>query len=253
MKPILFSIGNFHLYSFGLMVALGVMVSIFLMERRAARFGFPTHEMVLDFVFVSVVFGFLGARIDYLLQNAAYYLEHPLEVFAFWEGGLIFYGGVVGAFFGLMGFCKIKKISFAKALDFLLPYIALTHAFGRVGCFLNACCGGKACDLPWAVQFPDTEVRVHPTQLYEVPLDLVLFAVLSFVYVRNQKKQAEPGETAVFYFFGYGLIRFFMEFFRAGNPFIGPLTVNQWFSIFLMLVSAIFYWFRKSKAANVHP
>lgn len=252
MKPILFSYGSFHIYSFGLMVALGVMLSVFLMERRSARFGFPGREMVLDFVFVSVLFGFIGARIDYILQNFAYYSERPMEIFAFWEGGLIFYGGVVGAFLGLVGFCRMKKISFAKALDFLLPYIALTHAFGRVGCFFNACCGGKACDLPWAVTFPETGIAVHPVQLYEVALDLILFAALSCHYVRNEKRPvpAAPGATAVFYFFGYGLIRFFMEFFRTGNPFIGPLTINQWFSVFLIIVSGSFYAFRLQKKAN---
>ena len=254
MKPILFSIGNFHLYSFGLMVALGVLVSIFLMERRAARFGFPSQEMILDFVFVAVASGFLGARIDYVFQNFSYYSQHPLEVFAFWEGGLIFYGGLVGSFSALIIFCRMKKVSFVKVLDFLLPYVALSHAFGRMGCFFNGCCGGKVCDLPWAVRFPGTEFSVHPTQLYEVALDLLLFVALSYYYSRNQKQaQQNPGQTAILYFFGYGLLRFITEFFRAGNPSFGSFTYNQWFSIFLMAVSAIFYACRmKSASGDFH-
>lgn len=243
MRPILFSIGNFHLFSFGLMVAIGLMLSVFLMERRAARFGFPAQDMVLDFIFVAVAFGFLGARVDYVFQNADYYSKHLLEIFAFWEGGLIFYGGVVGAFFALICFCRVKKVSFVKTLDFLLPFVALCHAFGRVGCFLNGCCGGKVCSLPWAVRFPETAAAVHPTQLYEVFFDLLLFAVLSYFYTRNQKRAVpeSPGETALFYFSGYGMIRFVMEFFRSGNPYWGPLTINQWFSILIIFIPAILY------------
>ncbi len=253
MKPILFSIGHFHLYSFGLMTALGVMICVLLMERRAARFGFPSKERVLDFIFVSVAFGFIGARINYVFQNAAYYSAHFLEIFAVWEGGLIFYGGVVGAFSALFVFCRMKKVSFVKTLDFLLPFVALAHAFGRFGCFLNGCCGGKACALPWAVKFPETQFSVHPTQLYEVILDLLLFAVLSYFYIRNQKRPAPEasGETAIFYFFGYGVIRFMMEFFRAGNPYWGPLTINQWFSLLLIFISGLFYVKRFQKTRGV--
>lgn len=237
MKPILFSFGNFHLYSFGAMVFIGLVLSLYLMERRAKLSGFPAGDMVFDLVFVVVGAGFLGGRIAYVIENREIYLQNPLGFFAFWEGGLIFYGGMISSVIGLSIFGRIKKISLLKILDFLLPYTALTHAFGRIGCFLNGCCGGRACDLPWAVRFPDEAVAVHPTQLYETAWNLVLFAFLYSIQVKGKSRE---GSITYLYFFFYGLGRFVVEFFRSGNPFWGALTANQWMSIAIMAASALF-------------
>lgn len=237
MSPILFHLGPLPVFSFGFLVACGVLLSISLMSRKAQKTGFPPGDMSSDMVFVSVGTGFLGARFYYVLQNLDWYAKNPGQIFAFWEGGLIFYGGVFGAFLGLWAFCRFKKASFAKSLDFILPYVALTHAFGRLGCFMNGCCYGTACDLPWAVQFPDLPAPVHPTQLYEAALDLGLFLFLSRRY--NQKRF--DGEVALFYFIFYAAIRFFIEFFRADNPSWAMWTLNQWASFAVFLAAACFY------------
>lgn len=236
MKPILFSFGSFHLYSFGLMVALGVTLSLFLMQRQI-RFGFPSREEAYDLVFVTAFTGFLGARLNYVIQNAAWYWSHPLKIFAIWEGGLIFYGGVIGSLAGLWVFTRIRKISFVKVLDFLLPYVALTHAFGRIGCFLNGCCTGKPCNLPWAVKFPELSVPVHPTQLYEAAFDFLLFLFLSARY----SKRHFDGEVTALYFMLYSVARFVIEFYRADNPFWGFLTINQWMSLLVFAAALFFY------------
>ncbi|MDD5672466.1 MAG: prolipoprotein diacylglyceryl transferase, partial [Candidatus Omnitrophica bacterium] len=101
MKPIFFSLGQFHLYSFGVMVALGVIVALFLMFRRARGREFPQVNDIYDMVFITVTMGFVGARVSYVIQNLAWYLEHPFKIFALWEGGLIFYGGLAVAVFSL--------------------------------------------------------------------------------------------------------------------------------------------------------
>lgn len=247
MHPVLFSFGQFHLYSFGLMVSLGVMLSLFLMERRAQKNGFPKKDMIFDLVFVAVLSGFLGGRIAYVIENFGWYLKNPAAVFAVWEGGLIFYGGMITSFLAVVLYGRAKKISPAALFDFLLPFVSLSHAFGRLGCFLNGCCGGRTCSLPWAVRFPDTEAPVHPTQIYEFIWDMVLFLFLSNYYEKNR---ARTGMTTVLYFFLYGLGRFTVEFFRAGNPFWGPLTANQWTSLFIMAASAVFFAAKKGKPAH---
>jgi len=104
MKPILLSFGHFHLYSYGLMVASGVLIALLLMLRRARQDGFPTTNDVYDLVFVTLLTGFLGARTFYVIQNFYWYSANPGKILAFWEGGLIFYGGLIGSFLGVCFF-----------------------------------------------------------------------------------------------------------------------------------------------------
>lgn len=243
MKPVLFSFGAFHLYSYGLCIAVGVLLSVFLMQRRAAREGFPSKEAILDIAFSILIWGFLGARLFYVIQNFSYYTAEPLKIFAVWEGGLIVYGGLIAGLAGFWIALRKKKIPFWKMLDFIVPYIALSQAFGRIGCFLNGCCFGKACDLPWAVQFPETVHAVHPTQLYEAAFDLWLFAFL----LAYRKKGRFDGQIGLSYFLLYGLGRFFVEFLREPGWAWQGITLNQWLSVGVIFASFLFFQYRKKK------
>ncbi|MBI3306901.1 MAG: prolipoprotein diacylglyceryl transferase [Candidatus Omnitrophica bacterium] len=244
MRPILFSLGPFHLYSFGLMVLIGLLISLRAMTARAAHDGFPKKEDAADLIFIIVLFGFIGARVFYVIENSAWYLEHPLSVFAIWEGGLIFYGGVAGALLALFIAMKLKKIPYLAGLDFLLPYVALTQAFGRIGCFLNGCCYGKACSFSWCMLFPEFDGPVHPTQLYEAAYAFLLFFLLTRLY---DKKQFQ-GQVTVFYFMLYAAGRFTIEFFRAGHPFFLSFTFNQAFSGVLFLGAFSLFVFLRRRA-----
>jgi len=244
MKPILFSFGSIHLYSYGLSIALGVLLSMFFFFFCALGEGFPGLDEVFDMAFVVLVWGFLGARLFYVIQNFSYYAAEPLKLFAVWEGGLIFYGGAITAFLGLWLTARKKKWRFLKLLDFLVPYGALTHAFGRIGCFLNGCCFGKACDLPWSVRFPEIPYAVHPAQLYEAFYDLVLFAFL----LQRGKRVRFEGEISLLYFLLYGMGRYMIEFVREpGWRWMG-LTSNQWLSAAIMLAAFILFQSRRRKA-----
>ncbi len=245
MKPILLSWGTIHLYSYGLSIALGVLLSMFLMKRRALREGFPSPEEVFDMAFVVLVWGFLGARLFYVIQNFSYYMAEPLKLFAVWEGGLIFYGGAIAAFLGLWLTARKKKWRFWRLLDFLVPYGVLTHAFGRIGCFLNGCCFGKACDLPWAVRFPEIPYAVHPTQLYEAFYDLVLFLFL----IQRRKRVRFEGEISLLYFLLYGMGRYMIEFVREPGWMWMGLTSNQWLSVAMMVAAFILFQSRRRKAS----
>ncbi len=245
MKPILFSIGPLHLYSYGFCIAVGLLVSLFLMKRSALREGFPGPDEVFDIAFVILVWGFLGARLFYVFQNFSYYMSEPLKIFAVWEGGLIFYGGAVAALVGFGLTVRRKKWPFWKTLDFLAPYGALTHAFGRIGCFLNGCCSGKICRLPWAVRFPEFPYAVHPTQLYEALYDIILFAF----FVQRRKQIRFEGEIGLLYFLLYGMGRFVIEFLREPGWMWRGITSNQWLSIAIMVTAFIFFQIRRRKVA----
>ncbi len=238
MKPVLFYIGPLPVFSFGTLIALGVFLSLFLMNRKSKRTGFPASpELIADLVFAGVFSGFLGGRLFYIFENGAYYWREPLRIFALWDGGLIFYGGVAGALLGLFWTFQIRKISYWKGLDFLIPYGALIHAFGRVGCFLNGCCAGKVCDLPWAVTVEG--VKLHPVQLYEAAFNFLLFL---FLNARYEKKKFE-GEIIALYFILYAAGRFVFEFFRVNPGWI--LSYNQWESLALLSAGGIIYMRRR--------
>jgi len=233
MNPILIQIGPLVIYAFGVMIISGVLVSLFLMLREVRTSGVMGPNEVYDLIFAALFAGLVGSRFAYVVQYADWYVRHPSQIFAFWEGGLIFYGGVIGAFAALLTVMRIKKIRVIQGLDFLAPYIALTTAFGRVGCFLNGCCGGRECNLPWAVVFPGRDAGVHPTQLYSSLFNLILFLLLRW----RSGRKAFDGEIFLLYFIGYAAGRFCVEFYRAGNPGWFFLTYNQWASVVIFVVS----------------
>lgn len=243
MRPFLFSLGPFHLYSFGAAVALGVMTSLFLMTRASKKENFLSSNEIFDLVFITVLSGFFSARLYFVLQNWEEYKTQAWQIFAIWEGGLIFYGGVIGSFLAVCIYFKFKKIRPLRGLDFLLPYIALAHAFGRIGCFLNGCCGGKACSYFFCVLFPETPAAVHPAQLYETCLDLMLFLLLRRFY----KQRRFDGQITALYFILYSAGRFLIEFFRDGNPGWGMLTWNQWIAAAFMAVFSGVYFYQSKK------
>jgi phosphatidylglycerol:prolipoprotein diacylglycerol transferase len=244
MIPVLFSFGTIHLYSYGLCIAVGVLLSLFLMKRRAVKEGFPKPDEVLDVAFAILVWGFLGARLFYVIQNLSYYAVEPLKIFAVWEGGLIFYGGAIAAFLGFALMVRKRKWPFWKTLDFIVPYGALSHAFGRIGCFLNGCCFGKSCHLPWAVRFPELPYAVHPTQLYEASYDLLLFVFL----LKRRKRARFEGEISLLYFLLYGMGRYTIEFVREPGWMWMGLTSNQWLSIAIMVAAFTLFKIRQRKA-----
>lgn len=248
MIPVLFSWGSIHLYSYGLSLAVGLLIALHLMRRRAAKGDFLKPDDVSDILMAVFIWGFAGARLLFVIQNLSLFVSNPLKVFAVWEGGLVFYGGAIAGTFGFYITAKLKKLSFWKLLDFFTPYAALVQCFGRIGCFLNGCCYGKTCDLPWAVHFPHVEGLVHPTQIYEAIYDLALFF---FLLARRRSARFE-GEVGLLYFLLYAFGRYLIEFAREpGLSWMG-LTFNQWISAGIIFVAFIFFKVRLSMTERKH-
>lgn len=238
MFPEIASFGPFTLHSYGLLIAVGVFFCLFLMKRSARRYGFPPTEKVFDLVFVVVFSGFVGARFFYIVQEWSWYRSHPLEMIQIWKGGLVYYGGMAASLTGFFLYVKSARLPFLKTSDFTMPYIPFVHAFGRVGCFLNGCCYGKVCHLPWAVQFPLLPEPVHPTQLYEALFNLGLFGFLVWFYPRRRF----PGENTSLYLILYPAGRFLLEFLRGDQPpWLFSLSLQQVLSFFFIWVGFLVY------------
>jgi len=238
MWPEICSIGPLTIHSYGLLIALGVFLSIYLMVKAARRYGFPPADKVFDLVFVVVFAGFVGARLFYILQEWPWYQKHPLEIFQIWKGGLVYYGGMMGSFFGFFLYVAWIRLPLLAASDFVIAYIPLAHAFGRIGCYLNGCCYGRPTALFWGVQFPFLAGPVHPTQLYEAAFNLALSLFLINYYPRRRF----VGEMTALYLMIYSVGRILVELFRGDQPpWLSPFTLHQMLSALFILVGMMLY------------
>ncbi len=270
MLPTLFKIGPVPIHSYGLMMALGFLIALYLGRRDAPRFGVDP-DMVSDCGFWTLLMGLLGTRVLYIIMyHDQFSWSRPWEWFAIWQGGLVFQGGIPPALLMVYIYARRYKVGFWHLLDMGIPYAALGHAIGRIGCFLNGCCYGLRTDLPWGISFPrvpfdtsqtytgspvyaDHALRydlntsidqwsypVHPTQLYSFAGLVVIFLVL--LYLRNHWRPFHGSIFAV-YFMLYGVFRFIVEMFRGDhNPIhLLGLTDQQVFSIIAVVLGIFLF------------
>jgi phosphatidylglycerol:prolipoprotein diacylglycerol transferase len=216
VHPIAFQLGFLTVHWYGVMIALAFLAGLWTATRRARRENIP-GEKIADVVLWLMAGSIIGARFAYV---ATYwkdeFADQPLsEIFMIQHGGLVYYGGLIGA--GLTGSIYLcwKKMPFWKAADVLAPSIALGSVFGRIGCLLNGCCYGRACNLPWAIRFPADHVThgapVHPTQIYDALDNFILYLLLAWLF-RHKKFD---GQVFATYLIGYAATRTIMESFRG--------------------------------------
>jgi len=231
MHPILFHIGPFALHSYGVFVAMAFLSAMGLALREAGRVG-EDPEKILDLCFYVLVAAIAGSRILYVVVNWPTFEQDPVEIVRIWHGGLVFYGGFIGAFIAAWWYIRSKKLSFLKTADILAPSIAFGQFVGRIGCFCAGCCYGKPSNLPWAVVFTDPEslaprgIPLHPTQLYSSLNGLLIFALL----VGLRRIKSFDGQLFWSYVLLYAVTRSIIEIFR-GDPrgmfFGGAISTSQ--------------------------
>ena len=258
MIPSLFTIGPFTVYGYGLFVALGFLFGTLYTVRAASRDGI-SRDVSLDVIVWVFVAGLLGARVLYILTDLDYYLASPLLMLKVWEGGLVFYGGFILAFFVAMWFMRKNGLPVWKVADIMAPSVALGIALGRIGCFLNGCCYG-ALSKQWGISFPGKDnppvfaqqvadglispaaacsLPVLPVQLYFALHGLIIFAVLLFM----ERYKRFDGFIFWILVILYSAGRFFIEGIRYYEPayIIGGLTVSQVISagLFILAISVL--------------
>ena len=231
MYPIIYKIGPFTIYSFGVMLALAVVVCTFLLSRDMKQALGISSEKVFDFVFWVVMSGIIGARSFFVFLNFNYFLAHPTELIMVQKGGLAWQGSLLAGFVVSVWYIKKHKWPAGPFLDVVAPYIALGQAIGRIGCFLNGCCYGKP--FKWGVYFPVHETVLHPTQLYD---SLGLFLIF-FILKKYQKILKIPGQVFLLYLFLTSTQRFIIEFFRADHEILGALSIFQWICLAIILIT----------------
>ncbi|HEA46887.1 MAG TPA: prolipoprotein diacylglyceryl transferase [bacterium] len=246
MYPVLFKIGHIAIHSYGVLIATAFLVGLWIANNEAKRKGIDS-KLVSDFAIYAIIFGMLGARLGYVFFfDFAYFISRPLQILAIWQGGLVLYGGIVGGLLAGIWFIKRRRLNFWKFADTFAPALILGQAIGRIGCFLSGDGYGLPTGLPWGVRFPEGslaslrfgQVAVHPTQIYESLLNLVIFAFLW----RMRKRKTFDGFLFLLYLILYSTIRFFIEFLRADSLYIagGPVRSAQLISVAIIAFSFLF-------------
>jgi len=254
--PQLFHIGSFAVPTYGILVATGVLLGLWISVRNSARQGIKP-ENAWDFGIAVVLAGILGSKILYILVDWKTYAEHPKEIFSLstLQAGGVFSGGLIGAFIVAWWFLLKYNMPALATCDAFSPGLALGHAIGRIGCFSAGCCYGKPTTHFWGITFTNPvananagtplNIPLEPTQLIESAAELIIFGILTWMFARKKF----DGQVFGAYLFLYGIARFLIEFLRddpgRGGPYFGGLlSGTQLISIGLVLAGGVIWYLR---------
>ena len=246
MQKIAFQFGDFTIYWYGVLVAIGFLAGLWTATRRGLRDGLPGDRLA-DLGIWLMVGAIVGARLFFVISYwREDFASKPIwEILMIRRGGLVFYGGLVGASLACFFFVRARRLPLWKVADALAPSIALGYMFGRIGCLMNGCCFGKPCSLPWALHYPNDHETwpqgVHPTQLYESLMNLALYGVLAWLYRRKKF----DGQVFAAYLVGFALLRTIGEMFRgdyAVRYIDGWATPGQLFSAVVLAAGLTLWW-----------
>ena len=263
IDPIAIKLGPLAIHWYGLTYLVAFALFFFLATRRLRHEPYAsitqpkpwTRQDIEDLLFWGVLGVIAGGRIGYcLFYKPGYYLSHPLEVFAVWQGGMSFHGGLLGVIAAMLWFAHSRKRPWLQVADFVAPCVPTGLAAGRVGNFINGELWGRfsSPDLPWGMVFAQSGSMQprHPSQVYQFLLEGVLLFVLLWLYARKPRKL---GQVSGAFLVGYGVFRFIAEFFREPDSFLGILALNmsmgQWLSL-PMIAAGVVMWVWATRRAT---
>ena len=258
IDPVIFRIGPLQVRWYGLMYVLGFGATLLLVNYQIKKFRL--REVGVHFEnlnLVMIVSLILGGRLGYVLfYNLPYYLKHPTEILATWQGGMSFHGGMLGLIVGTVIYCRRKKLDFWQVIDLYAVTIPIGLGLGRIGNFINGELYGRVTDVAWGMIFPGGgPLPRHPSQLYEAFLEgVVLFLLLWFLKERQRQPYSWPsGFMGAFFLIFYGLFRIAVEFFREPDVqlgfLVGSVTMGQLLSSLMMAAGVILLFVRRRRAA----
>lgn len=262
INPVALQLGPLAIHWYGLTYLAAFALFMFLGFRRLRHEPFASltgagawsRKDVEDMLFLGVLGVVVGGRLGYcLFYKPAYYFSHPLEIFAVWQGGMSFHGGMLGVIAAMLWFARSRRRPFLQVMDFAAPCVPTGLAAGRVGNFINGELWGRfsSPDLPWGMVFPHSGSMLprHPSQVYQFLLEGLLLFVLLWLYARRPRP---TGQVAAAFLFGYGVFRFIAEFFREPDAHLGLLalgmSMGQWLCVPMMVGGAGLWWWAARQA-----
>jgi phosphatidylglycerol:prolipoprotein diacylglycerol transferase len=218
---------------------VGFLLSFFLVSRRTKGRGWDP-EIVVDLYLLCTVGAVLLARVFYVVTYPEPFLANPALIPQIWKGGITYYGSLVGMLASAWAYCKVYKLPVGEVIDLFSPYLALAHALGRLGCYLNGCCYGIASEVTWAVVFPQDRLQLarHPAQLYEAGFEFLNFLILDQMWRRGIR----GGRVTLAWIALYAAQRFMLEFVRGdtlSESYLFGTTFGQTVAIGMTVVAVI--------------
>ena len=264
INPVALQLGPLAIHWYGITYLVAFALFMFLGQRRLRHEPYASargaqawqRRDVEDILFLGVMGVVIGGRLGYcLFYKPGYYLTHPLEIFAVWQGGMSFHGGMLGVVAAMLWFARTRHKPWLQVADFVAPCVPTGLAAGRIGNFINGELWGRVADptLPWAMLFRGAgEMPRHPSQIYQFLLEGLLLFVLLWWYASRARR---TGEVAAAFLLGYGVLRFVAEFFREPDDFLGllslGLSMGQWLCL-PMIVGGLGLWWWSHSQPSTH-
>ncbi|MBH4736131.1 prolipoprotein diacylglyceryl transferase [Staphylococcus aureus] len=252
IDPVAFNLGPLSVRWYGIIIAVGILLGYFVAQRALVKAGLHKDTLV-DIIFYSALFGFIAARIYFVIFQWPYYAENPGEIIKIWHGGIAIHGGLIGGFIAGVIVCKVKNLNPFQIGDIVAPSIILAQGIGRWGNFMNHEAHGGPVSRAFLEQLhlPNFIIEnmyingqyYHPTFLYES-----LWDVAGFIILVNIRKHLKLGETFFLYLTWYSIGRFFIEGLRTDSLMLtSNIRVAQLVSILLILISISLIVYRRIK------
>lgn len=245
MNRVALDLGFITIYWYSIMIFIGVLLGIIVAYIEIKRKKIDVDKFS-NMAFYAILFGFVGARIYYVLFNLDYYLGNPIEIIKVWNGGLAIHGGIIGAILAIYVYCKKNKLVFMEMLDICAPALVIGQVIGRWGNFFNSEAHGGIVTRSFLenLHLPNFIINgmyingnyYHPTFLYESLLNLLCFIVLMIL---RRNKKIRLGVITGIYLMWYGIIRFFIESLRTDSLMLGSIKMAQVISIVLFIVGMV--------------
>jgi phosphatidylglycerol---prolipoprotein diacylglyceryl transferase len=246
MYPILFEIGGFPVFSYGVLLAAAYLLGLQFALVRARAVGLNPNR-VMDLGIWIIISALLGAKLMLVLVDFDTFRRNPSDIFTLVRSGGVFYGGLIAGVIVALWYLRRHRMPMWTVTDVFAPGIALGHVVGRMGCFFAGCCYGRPADVPWAVTFTSPfaaenvgtplHTPLHPAQLYEAGAELLILVVL---LATERRGRPFPGRTFWGYMLLYGISRFIIEIYR-GDPrgMVGAFSTSQFVSVLIVPLAII--------------
>ena len=262
LDPVALDLGFFAIKWYSLAYLAGILLGYWYLTVLIRQPGSPmARRHADDFIFHATLGIIVGGRLGYILFYQPSILQHPLDIFKLWEGGMSLHGGTIGVIVAIWWMARREKLSFLRVCDYIACVVPFGLFFGRLANFVNGELWGKVTDVPWGVVFPDAPgiLPRHPSQLYEAILEgPVMFAILAFLFWRT-KARYEPGKLFGVAALSYGAARFFVEFYREPDAQLMEfaertgLHMGQWLTIPLLVIGFYLVLTAKGRRTRVEP
>jgi phosphatidylglycerol:prolipoprotein diacylglycerol transferase len=259
MHPVLIDLGFFVLPSYGVLLAIAVLVSIWTLKGRSAAAGMESGRIV-DLTIWLIIWALVGAKLLLIVVELPRYLRDPGELIGVVRAGGVFLGGFIGALIAVVVLLRRYKLQFLPTADVIVPSLALGHSIGRIGCLLAGCCWGAACELPWAIRYTDPQatanvgtplhIDLHPFPVYSAIFNLALYLSLAGLF----RLRPAPGKVFSTYLIFYGIGRFALEWTRGdtsrGFVLGGMLSTSQLIGLGMVLAGAGLFAFSAKRSRS---